>query len=69
MHLVSKELIHRIRNNGCPLIDCVVCSDFIEDWVKIGLPAKAKVLSQNGSAPLGEQCGYCEKASPRFQLP
>lgn len=43
-------------------------TDFIEDWVKIGLPAKAKVLSQNGSAPLGEQCGYCEKEAVNVSL-
>ncbi|KAK6928338.1 Carbonic anhydrase [Dillenia turbinata] len=36
-------------------------TDFIEDWVRIGKPAKAKVLSECGSAPLPEQCTHCEK--------
>lgn len=36
-------------------------SDFIEDWVKIGLPAKAKVKAELGDAPFADQCGLCEK--------
>ncbi|GAU16256.1 hypothetical protein TSUD_298880 [Trifolium subterraneum] len=35
--------------------------DFIEEWVKIGLPAKAKVKSKHGDAPFGELCTHCEK--------
>ncbi|CAN1806110.1 Beta carbonic anhydrase 1, chloroplastic [Linum perenne] len=37
-------------------------TDFIEDWVKIGFPAKKKVLAENGSAGFGDQCTTCEKA-------
>lgn len=36
-------------------------SDFIEEWVKIGLPAKAKVKTQHGDAPFAELCSHCEK--------
>ena len=38
-----------------------MCSDFIEEWVKIGLPAKAKVKAQHGDAPFAELCTHCEK--------
>lgn len=37
------------------------CSDFIEDWVKIGLPARNKVKAENGSASFPELCTDCEK--------
>lgn len=36
-------------------------SDFIEDWVKICLPAKAKVTAEHGNAAFGDQCVLCEK--------
>ena len=38
-------------------------SDFIEEWVKVGLPAKAKVNSAHGGADLGELCTHCEKVN------
>ncbi|KAF7130607.1 hypothetical protein RHSIM_Rhsim10G0021300 [Rhododendron simsii] len=38
-------------------------TDFIEDWVKIGLPAKAKVKAECGDAPFPELCATCEKVS------
>ena len=37
--------------------------DFIDDWVKIGLPAKAKVKSEWGDKSFEQQCQYCEKVS------
>lgn len=43
-------------------------TDFIEDWVKIGLPAKTKVKSQNGSASLPELCTTCEKEAVNVSL-
>ncbi|XP_022934868.1 carbonic anhydrase 2-like isoform X1 [Cucurbita moschata] len=43
-------------------------TDFIEEWVKIGLPAKAKVKSQHGGADLGEMCGHCEKEAVGVSL-
>ncbi|GLT47219.1 hypothetical protein SLA2020_209290 [Shorea laevis] len=37
--------------------------DFIDDWVRIGLPAKEKVLSENPNLSLEEQLKLCEKES------
>lgn len=41
-----------------------IYSDFIEDWVKIALPAKKKVKSEHADLPFPELCGYCEKVDP-----
>ncbi|XP_052197973.1 carbonic anhydrase 2-like [Diospyros lotus] len=43
-------------------------TDFIEDWVRIGLPAKSKVKAEHGSAPLEVQCAYCEKEAVNVSL-
>nr|CCW28006.1 carbonic anhydrase [Petroselinum crispum] len=43
-------------------------TDFIEDWVKIGLPAKSKVLAEHGSKPFGDQCTCCEKEAVNVSL-
>ncbi|XP_019161752.1 PREDICTED: carbonic anhydrase 2-like isoform X2 [Ipomoea nil] len=43
-------------------------TDFIEDWVKICLPAKHKVISEHGDAPFGDQCAYCEKEAVNVSL-
>ncbi|KAI3452430.1 hypothetical protein Pfo_030199 [Paulownia fortunei] len=43
-------------------------TDFIEDWVKICLPAKAKVLADHGSTPFGDQCALCEKEAVNVSL-
>ncbi|KAJ4972766.1 hypothetical protein NE237_005940 [Protea cynaroides] len=43
-------------------------TDFIEDWVKICLPAKATVKSECGSLPLPEQCSRCEKEAVNVSL-
>ncbi|PIN01391.1 putative carbonic anhydrase involved in protection against oxidative damage [Handroanthus impetiginosus] len=43
-------------------------TDFIEDWVKICLPAKAKVLAEHGDAPFGDQCAFCEKEAVSVSL-
>lgn len=40
-----------------------ICSDFIENWVKICTPAKSKVKSQHSSLSFEEQCHNCEKVS------
>lgn len=40
-----------------------LCSDFIDDWVKIGLPAKIKVLKEYEGYDFEEQCKFCEKVS------
>lgn len=38
-----------------------ICSDFIDEWVKIGLPAKAKVIAKEGDADIDEQCEDCAR--------
>ncbi|KAF3339072.1 Carbonic anhydrase [Carex littledalei] len=43
-------------------------TEFIEDWVKIGLPAKKKVQAEHGSKSLDEQCTLCEKESVKVSL-
>ncbi|PKI79213.1 hypothetical protein CRG98_000505 [Punica granatum] len=43
-------------------------TDFIEDWVKIGAPAKAKVLSAHRDKPFGDQCTNCEKEAVNVSL-
>lgn len=43
-------------------------TDFIEDWVKVGLPAKAKVKAEHGSAPFEVQCAVCEKEAVNVSL-
>lgn len=43
-------------------------TDFIEDWVKICLPARHKVKSQHHGSPLEEQCSQCEKEAVNVSL-
>lgn len=43
-------------------------TDFIEDWVKIGLPAKTKVTADHGNTPFGDQCAVCEKEAVNVSL-
>ncbi|KAJ0807254.1 putative carbonic anhydrase [Helianthus annuus] len=43
-------------------------TDFIEDWVKVCLPAKKKVVAENGSAALDDQCVTCEKEAVNVSL-
>ncbi|KAF7819581.1 carbonic anhydrase, chloroplastic isoform X1 [Senna tora] len=52
-----------IPDNGA-----VNSTDFIEDWVKIGLPAKARVKAVHGDAPFGELCTQCEKEAVNLSL-
>ncbi|XP_027337588.1 carbonic anhydrase 2-like [Abrus precatorius] len=42
--------------------------DFIDDWVKIGLPAKLKVLKEYDGYDFDEQCKFCEKESVNNSL-
>ncbi|CAJ1975144.1 unnamed protein product [Sphenostylis stenocarpa] len=42
--------------------------DFIDDWVKIGLPAKLKVLKEYEGYDFKEQCRFCEKESVNNSL-
>lgn len=41
---------------------------FIEDWVKIGLPAREKVKEVHGSLPFPDQCTQCEKEAVNTSL-
>ncbi|XP_010496305.1 PREDICTED: beta carbonic anhydrase 1, chloroplastic-like [Camelina sativa] len=43
-------------------------TDFIEDWVKIGLPARTKVLAEHGDASFEHQCAQCERESVNVSL-
>ncbi|EEF52003.1 carbonic anhydrase, putative [Ricinus communis] len=43
-------------------VDGSTSHDFIDDWVKIGLPAKAKVLAEHPDMKVEEQCRICERA-------
>ncbi|XP_028771227.1 carbonic anhydrase, chloroplastic isoform X1 [Neltuma alba] len=52
-----------IPDNGA-----VPSTDFIEDWVKIGLAAKARVKAVHGSAPFSELCTHCEKEAVNVSL-
>lgn len=48
--------------------DGTTSTDFIEEWVKIALPAKAKVKAESGDAPLPELCATCEKEAVNVSL-
>lgn len=41
---------------------------FIEDWIKIGKPARNAVLSRFASSPLDQQCRHCEKEAVNMSL-
>ncbi|XP_050205960.1 carbonic anhydrase 2-like isoform X2 [Mercurialis annua] len=48
--------------------DGTTASDFIEDWVKIGSSAKARVKTECNSLSFEEQCHNCEKATVNVSL-
>ncbi|XP_059656376.1 carbonic anhydrase 2-like isoform X2 [Cornus florida] len=48
--------------------DGTTSNDFVDDWVKIGLPAKAKVTSEHSDLPLEEQCKICEREAVNSSL-
>ncbi|KAI4350693.1 hypothetical protein L6164_005123 [Bauhinia variegata] len=48
--------------------DGTYSTEFIEEWVKIGLPAKERVKSKHGDAPFGELCTHCEKEAVNVSL-
>ncbi|XP_077253665.1 carbonic anhydrase 2-like [Tasmannia lanceolata] len=43
-------------------------TDFIEEWVKICLPARDKVKAEHSNLPLAEQCSICEKEAVNVSL-
>ncbi|THG00151.1 hypothetical protein TEA_019394 [Camellia sinensis var. sinensis] len=48
--------------------DGTTATDFIENWVKICLPARAKVKADNSSLDFAEQCTNCEKEAVNVSL-
>ncbi|XP_054802674.1 carbonic anhydrase, chloroplastic-like isoform X2 [Prosopis cineraria] len=48
--------------------DGSISTEFIEDWVKICLPAKAKVKSAHAGASFQELCSHCEKEAVNVSL-
>ncbi|XP_043704952.1 carbonic anhydrase 2-like [Telopea speciosissima] len=43
-------------------------SNFVEEWVRIGIPAKEKVIAEHGHLDLDTQCRYCEKEAVNLSL-
>ncbi|XP_054805865.1 carbonic anhydrase 2-like [Prosopis cineraria] len=58
-----KRLMEHPEDNSAPF-------DFIDEWVKIGLPAKFKVKSEHdpGNTSFDELCEMCEKESVKNSL-
>ncbi|KAK9276897.1 hypothetical protein L1049_006434 [Liquidambar formosana] len=48
--------------------DGTTASDFIEQWVKICMPAKSKVKSEASKLSFAEQCTNCEKEAVNVSL-
>lgn len=40
-----------------------MCSDFVDDWMRIALPAKAKVKAKYSHLPIEEQKAICERVT------
>ncbi|XP_048436839.1 carbonic anhydrase 2-like [Pyrus x bretschneideri] len=56
-----KRLMTHPEDNSVPF-------DFIDEWVKIGLPAKAKVIAKEGDADIEEQCEDCAREAVNLSL-
>ncbi|OIW15393.1 hypothetical protein TanjilG_15776 [Lupinus angustifolius] len=56
-----QRLMSHPEDNSAPF-------DFIDDWIKTGLPAKTKVLKEYQGFDFKEQCNFCEKESVNNSL-
>jgi hypothetical protein len=56
--MVEKLVVFSVR---LPMIDVHARSHFVEDWVRIGSPAKEKVLAEHADVPFADQCTILEK--------
>ncbi|KAL0331969.1 UNVERIFIED_CONTAM: Carbonic anhydrase, chloroplastic [Sesamum calycinum] len=65
---VGAAIEYAVLHQDFVLLTAEILSDFIEDWVKICLPAKAKVLADHGDKPFGDQCAQCEKEAVNVSL-
>ncbi|GFZ03727.1 carbonic anhydrase 1 [Actinidia rufa] len=48
--------------------DGTTSNDFVHEWIKIGLPAKAKVMAEAGDEPLEKLCSICEREAVNLSL-
>ncbi|URD75013.1 carbonic anhydrase, partial [Musa troglodytarum] len=48
--------------------DGTTSTDFIEEWVKICLPAKEKVVAEHAASSFADQCTQCEKEAVNVSL-
>ncbi|XP_078439719.1 carbonic anhydrase, chloroplastic-like isoform X2 [Wolffia australiana] len=48
--------------------DYKTSTEFIEDWVKIGIPAREKVKHDHSDLPFDQQCAKCEKVAVDVSL-
>ncbi|KAJ4824501.1 hypothetical protein Tsubulata_031580 [Turnera subulata] len=48
--------------------DGTTTTDFVQQWVKIGWPAREKVLRENGDLCFKEQCKLCEREAVNVSL-
>ncbi|KAJ7974571.1 Carbonic anhydrase [Quillaja saponaria] len=75
LHLKVENIVV-IGHSACGGINALVrlpfdgtsSTDFIEEWISIALPAKAKVKAAHRDAPIPELIGHCEKEAVNVSL-